>query len=77
MNRWVSTRFNLLSASVVGITAAVIMLTPRIDASLAGFALAFISTVTNDVSGFLRVKDSYLTFVLSFKLLFMVRICAT
>ena len=51
VNRWVSTRFNLLSASVVGVTAVVIMLTPSIDAALAGFALAVVSTVTNDVCG--------------------------
>ena len=50
MNRWVSTRFNLLSSSVVGVTAAIAIMNPNISASLAGFALAFASTVTNDVS---------------------------
>ena len=50
VNRWVSTRFNLLSSSVVGVTAAIAIMNPNISASLAGFALAFASTVTNDVS---------------------------
>ena len=50
VNRWVSTRFNLLSSVVVGITAIIALVNPRIDASLAGFTLAFASTVTNDVS---------------------------
>ena len=50
VNRWVSTRFNLLSSVVVGLTGVVALINPRIDASLAGFTLAFASTVTNDVS---------------------------
>ena len=50
VNRWLSTRFDLLSSAVVGITAVVALMNPRIDASLAGFTLAFASTVTNDVS---------------------------
>lgn len=50
VNRWVSTRFNLLSSAMIGITAVVALLNPRVDASLAGFTLAFASTVTNDVS---------------------------
>lgn len=49
MNRWLSVRFNLLSAAILGLTGIVAIMTPRIDASLAGFALAFASTVTNDV----------------------------
>jgi hypothetical protein len=49
VNRWLSIRFNLLSSVVVGVTALVSILTPRIDAALAGFALAFASTITNDV----------------------------
>lgn len=49
MNRWLSVRFNLLSAAILGLTGIVSIMTPRIDASLAGFALAFASTVTNDV----------------------------
>lgn len=42
-------RFNLTSAAIVGITGVVVLLTPGIDASLAGFALAFVSSVTGDV----------------------------
>ena len=50
VNRWVSTRFNLLSSVIVGVTGVVALINPNISASLAGFTLAFASTVTNDVS---------------------------
>ncbi|RDB27902.1 ATP-dependent bile acid permease [Hypsizygus marmoreus] len=49
VNRWLSMRFNLLSSGVVGATALVCLITPSISASLAGFALAFASTITNDL----------------------------
>ncbi|TFK48986.1 P-loop containing nucleoside triphosphate hydrolase protein [Heliocybe sulcata] len=49
VNRWLSARYNLLSGAVVGITGLIAILNPRIDASLAGFALAFSSTVLNDL----------------------------
>ncbi|KDQ53279.1 hypothetical protein JAAARDRAFT_72568 [Jaapia argillacea MUCL 33604] len=49
VNRWLSARFNLLSSAIVGITGAVCVLSPSISASLAGFALAFSSTVTMDL----------------------------
>ncbi|KZO97554.1 multidrug resistance-associated ABC transporter [Calocera viscosa TUFC12733] len=49
VNRWLSARFNLLSAAVVGVTALIVILNPRIDASFAGFALAFSSNVMNDL----------------------------
>ncbi|KAF9548180.1 multidrug resistance-associated ABC transporter [Agrocybe pediades] len=49
VNRWLSVRFNLLSACVVGATAIVCLLTPSIGASTAGFALAFASTITHDL----------------------------
>ncbi|EMD35632.1 hypothetical protein CERSUDRAFT_85569 [Gelatoporia subvermispora B] len=49
VNRWLSARFNLLSSAVVGTTAFVAILSPSISASLAGFALAFASTVTGDL----------------------------
>jgi ABC-type multidrug transport system fused ATPase/permease subunit len=49
VNRWLSIRFNLLSAVIVGLTAFVSILSPTIDAALAGFILAFASTVTNDI----------------------------
>lgn len=50
VNRWVSTRFNLLSSGIIGVTAVISLLNPNISASLAGFALAFASSVTGDVS---------------------------
>ncbi|KAL1665993.1 P-loop containing nucleoside triphosphate hydrolase protein [Schizophyllum commune] len=49
VNRWLSVRFNLLSSAVVGVTAVVVMLTPRIDAAFAGFALAFANSITGDL----------------------------
>ncbi|KAF8802271.1 multidrug resistance-associated ABC transporter [Phlegmacium glaucopus] len=49
VNRWLSIRFNLLSAVVVGVTGLLCLVTPSISASTAGFALAFASTVTNDL----------------------------
>jgi len=49
VNRWLSIRFNLLSAVIVGATAFACLVTPGITASMAGFALAFASTVTNDL----------------------------
>jgi hypothetical protein len=50
VNRWLSVRFNLLSSAVIGVTALVCVLSPSVSASLAGFALAFAATFTNDVS---------------------------
>ena len=61
VNRWVSTRFNLLSSAVVGVTAFVILLTPSIGAASAGFALAFASTMTNDVRFYFLQAESCLT----------------
>ncbi|OJT05133.1 ABC transporter ATP-binding protein/permease VMR1, partial [Trametes pubescens] len=49
VNRWLSVRFNLLSSAVVGITAFVAVLSPSIDASMAGFALAFASSLLVDL----------------------------
>ncbi len=49
VNRWLSVRFNLLSATIVGLTAFVTITTPTIDAALAGFILVFATTVTLDV----------------------------
>lgn len=49
VNRWLSMRFNLLSSVVVGVTGLIVLVTKRVDASLAGFALAFATNVTNDV----------------------------
>ncbi|KAF8178248.1 multidrug resistance-associated ABC transporter [Pholiota molesta] len=49
VNRWLSVRFNLLSAGIVGATGLVCLITPSISASMAGFALAFASTITGDL----------------------------
>lgn len=49
VNRWLSIRFNLLSAGIVGATGLACLLTPSISASFAGFALAFATTITGDL----------------------------
>jgi hypothetical protein len=49
MPRWLSVRFNMLSAVIVGLTAFVVVLAPNIDAALAGVALTFAMSVTGDV----------------------------
>ncbi|KAG2008561.1 ATP-binding cassette transporter [Coprinopsis cinerea AmutBmut pab1-1] len=49
VNRWLSIRFNLLSAAIVGAAGLACLVTPSINASLAGFALAFATTITNDL----------------------------
>ncbi|KAJ3515541.1 hypothetical protein NLJ89_g1687 [Agrocybe chaxingu] len=49
VNRWLSVRFNLLSAGIVGATGVACLVTPSISASTAGFALAFASTITGDL----------------------------
>jgi hypothetical protein len=49
VNRWLSVRFNLISSGVIGITGFVAVASPTISASLAGFALAFASTITYEV----------------------------
>jgi hypothetical protein len=49
VNRWLSVRFNLLSAGIVGATGLACLITPGVSASTAGFALAFASTITTDL----------------------------
>jgi ABC-type multidrug transport system fused ATPase/permease subunit len=49
VNRWLSIRFNLLSAAIVGAAGLACLVTPNISASLAGFALAFASSITGDL----------------------------
>jgi hypothetical protein len=49
VNRWLSARFNLVSAAIVGATGLVCLVTPSISASFAGFALAFASTISGDL----------------------------
>ncbi len=64
VNRWLSARFNLLSAAVVGATGFVAILTPGISASTAGFALAFASTISNDVRPWPSLLVAKLTLLL-------------
>lgn len=49
VNRWLSTRFNLLSCALIGLTGFVAVLSPSISAALAGFALTFASNVTHNL----------------------------
>ncbi|KAH7910130.1 hypothetical protein BJ138DRAFT_1127138 [Hygrophoropsis aurantiaca] len=49
VNRWLSTRFNLLSSAVIGLTGLIAVLSPNISAALAGFALAFASNITHNL----------------------------
>ena len=48
VNRWISSRFNVLSSFVVGCVAFIAVFS-SIDAALAGFALTFATTITNDL----------------------------
>ncbi|KAH7925080.1 hypothetical protein BV22DRAFT_1195420 [Leucogyrophana mollusca] len=58
VNRWLSTRFNLLSSAVVGLTGLAAVLSPNISAALAGFALAFASNITHNVRRFVGLEQS-------------------
>ncbi|EGO03880.1 hypothetical protein SERLA73DRAFT_84054 [Serpula lacrymans var. lacrymans S7.3] len=49
VNRWLSARYDIISSAVVGLTAFVAVFTPSISAALAGFALAFASTITGNL----------------------------
>ncbi|EIW83220.1 multidrug resistance-associated ABC transporter [Coniophora puteana RWD-64-598 SS2] len=49
VNRWVSTRFNLLSSALVCLTGLVAVISPNISAALAGFALAFATSITGNI----------------------------
>ena len=55
-------RFDLLSAGIIGATGLACLVTPSVDASMAGFALAFTSTLTGDlifmVRKFVNVEQS-------------------
>ncbi|KAG2156756.1 multidrug resistance-associated ABC transporter [Suillus bovinus] len=46
VNRWLSARFDLLSAATVGVTGLIAVSTPTISAALAGFALSFAGSMT-------------------------------
>ncbi|KAI0062503.1 ATP-binding cassette transporter [Artomyces pyxidatus] len=58
VTRWLSVRFNLLSATVVAIAALVAIMTPTIDAALAGFMLTFASTISSDVRRFVGLEQA-------------------
>ncbi|ODO00841.1 ATP-binding cassette transporter [Cryptococcus wingfieldii CBS 7118] len=49
VNRWLSARFNLLSAVMVGLTAVAILIAPSVNAAMAGFALSFAGTICHDL----------------------------
>ncbi|OCF33530.1 ATP-binding cassette transporter [Kwoniella heveanensis BCC8398] len=49
VNRWLSARFNLLSAVMVGLTAVAVLIAPGVDAAMAGFALSFAGTICHDL----------------------------
>ncbi|OAX35090.1 P-loop containing nucleoside triphosphate hydrolase protein [Rhizopogon vinicolor AM-OR11-026] len=46
INRWLAARFDVLSAITIGVTGLIIIATPSISASLAGFALSFAGGMT-------------------------------
>lgn len=46
VNRWLSSRFDLLSATTVGVVGVIAVATPTISAALAGFALSFAGGMT-------------------------------
>ena len=49
-NRWLSVRFELLSALLVGATGLILLAIAKdIDASIAGFALTFALNISNDM----------------------------
>ena len=48
VNRWISSRFNVLSNTVIGCVAFIAVFS-HMDAALAGFALAFATTITSDL----------------------------
>ncbi|KAK1224806.1 hypothetical protein PQX77_012290, partial [Marasmius sp. AFHP31] len=49
VSQWLSIRFELLSCGVVGAMAIIAVGNPTISASVAGFSLAFASTITRDL----------------------------
>ena len=42
-------RFNVLSAIILGLTAVAVLIAPGVNAAMAGFALAFATTIPNDL----------------------------
>lgn len=50
MQRWLSMRFSLLSATVVALTGYVLIAAgDRVDAALAGFTLTFALSISNEI----------------------------
>ncbi|WWD20306.1 hypothetical protein CI109_104782 [Kwoniella shandongensis] len=49
VNRWLSARFNLLGAVMIGLTAVAVLIAPGVDAAMAGFALSFAGTICHDM----------------------------
>ncbi|KAF9460036.1 multidrug resistance-associated ABC transporter [Collybia nuda] len=49
LNRWLSIRFAMFTGMFSGLVAVAVLLVPRVDASLAGFALTFASTLSLDL----------------------------
>nr|GAT52587.1 multidrug resistance-associated ABC transporter protein [Mycena chlorophos] len=49
VNRWLSIRFNILSSVIMGAISLVAVYNGNISAALAGFALTFANTITNDL----------------------------
>ncbi|KAG1745260.1 P-loop containing nucleoside triphosphate hydrolase protein [Suillus lakei] len=58
VNRWLSARFDLLSAVTVGLTGVIAVATPTISAALAGFALSFAGGMTWTVRRFVGLEQS-------------------
>ncbi|WVO13896.1 hypothetical protein L204_101520 [Cryptococcus depauperatus] len=62
VNRWLSARFNLLSAVMIGLTGVAVLIAPNVDAAMAGFALAFAGTLCQDllqvVRSFVQLEQS-------------------
>ncbi|TFK86901.1 ATP-binding cassette transporter [Polyporus arcularius HHB13444] len=54
VNRWLITRYCLLTAIVMGAMAFIAVFNPKIDASLAGFTLTFASSLLNDLVSVVR-----------------------
>jgi hypothetical protein len=57
VNRWLSIRFQFLAYFIVGTTALISVLDARIDASFAGFCLAFAKQITPDL--LIMVSDRF------------------
>ncbi|KAJ7126290.1 multidrug resistance-associated ABC transporter [Mycena epipterygia] len=48
MSQWLGVRSNALTSAVVGVVGIMAVLSPRVDASLTGFAMMFAASATND-----------------------------